>query len=180
MLSTLDTWEVWFSYTWLFSFSIRTFSFTNPCYSFLSPCFCKLRHHHKYSFTLSSNFWTVFHFVFCQRFYIPPMNTTLFSNIITNVNDMVLLCLQNHNNVFLANGVKCWNLFTHSTKSSDSCFTIIYIRFVIQWPWVYNIFLFEWVHPENNVHQTEWSADGCIVIDKEWYYVYSYKLSQIA
>ena len=93
---------------------------------------------------------------------------------------MILLCLESHNNVFLANRVKCWNLFTHSTKSSDSCFTIIYIRFVIQWPWVYNIFLFEWVHPENNVHQTEWSADGCIVIDKEWYYVYSYKLSQIA
>ena len=108
------------------------------------------------------------------------VNTTLFRNILANVNDMVLLCLQNHKNAFLANGAKCWNLFTYSTKSSDSCFTIIYIRFVIQWPWVYNTFLFEWVHPENNVHQKKWSADGCIAIDNEWYYVYSYKLSQIA
>ena len=130
--------------------------------------------------SLSSNFWTVFHFVLHPQFYIPPMNNTLFSKMILGNKDLIVSCLQNHSNVFLANRVKCWNQFTYSTKFSDSCFTIIYIRFVIQWPWVYNTFLFEWVHPENNVHQKEWSADGCIVIDKEWYYVNSYKLSQIA
>ena len=133
----VNTWYVnsVFTYTWLFSFSVSIFSFTNPCYSFLSPCFCKLRHHLKYSLYLfhfiSEQYFTSF-FVNSSIFH-NHVNTTLFSNIITGVNDMVLLCLQKNNNVFLANGVKCWNLFTHSTKSSDSCFTITFIPYVIQW-----------------------------------------------